>query len=74
MGSENPVAGTECGSIQENDKKVENARNIPRMMERGHGERQMGDQIERAAHPDELMSIRLPEGATWTRHQVYTSK
>jgi hypothetical protein len=36
---------TECGSIQENDKKVANARNIPRMMECGHGERQMETEL-----------------------------
>ncbi len=34
------LVATKCGSIQESDK-VENARNIPRMMEHGHGERQM---------------------------------
>jgi hypothetical protein len=40
-GTKGKQGATECGSIQENDKKVENAKNIPRMMERGHGERQM---------------------------------
>jgi hypothetical protein len=40
-----PACAETTGSIQENDKEVENARNIPRMIELGHGERKMETEL-----------------------------